>query len=129
MHCFPVQCRIHIHVVRVFVSARVYYVGVKPGEGGVPGGRLGVGGGSGGGCPVMSGERTDNEALLDYTDLFGPGRAPVRISIKNFKLQARLRERARLRLYIGPIVKCQPSRDARRVDLASRRGLPDAFGH
>ncbi|KYQ52018.1 hypothetical protein ALC60_08632 [Trachymyrmex zeteki] len=26
MHCFPVQCRIHIHVVRVFVSARVYYV-------------------------------------------------------------------------------------------------------
>jgi len=26
--------------------------------------------------PVMSGKRTDNEALLDYTDLFGPGRAP-----------------------------------------------------
>lgn len=23
---------------------------------------------------VMSGERTDNEVLLDYTDLFGPGR-------------------------------------------------------
>lgn len=38
----------------------------------------------------MSRERTDNEVLLDYTDLFGPGRAPVRISIKNFKLQARL---------------------------------------
>lgn len=34
----------------------------------------------------MSGERADNGALLDYTDLFGPGRA-VQISIKNFELQ------------------------------------------
>ncbi|KYN45055.1 hypothetical protein ALC56_00529 [Trachymyrmex septentrionalis] len=33
MHCFPVQCRIHIHVVRVFVSARVYYVRRTAGEG------------------------------------------------------------------------------------------------
>lgn len=39
-----------------------------------------------GGELVMSGERADNGALLDYTDLFGPGRA-VQISIKNFELQ------------------------------------------
>jgi len=65
----------------------------------------------------MSGERTDNEALLDYSDLFGPGRRerPVRIPIKNFKLQARPRvPRARPDAAVHAV-------DAARRDAESRR--------
>jgi hypothetical protein len=65
----------------------------------------------------MSGERTDNEALLDYSDLFGPGRRerPVRIPIKNFKLQARRRvPRARPDAGVHAV-------DAARRDAESRR--------
>ena len=100
MHCFPVQCRIHIHVVRVFVSARVYYVRRTAGEGDSAGsqGRAwarvrarartrarwenGVGTRL---CPENG--RTMRPYWIIPTSLARVER-PVRISIKNFKLQA-----------------------------------------
>jgi len=114
MHCFPVQCRIHIHVVRVFVSARVYYVRRTAGEGDSAGsqGRAwarvrartrtrarwenGVGTRL---CPENG--RTMRPYWIIPTSLARVER-PVRISIKNFKLQARFRARA------GTVCPCWP---------------------
>lgn len=75
MHCFPVQCRIHIHGEHVFVLVFYGYGGVErryrpgPEQDRERSGERLRGEGTG---LVMSGERADNGALLDYTDLFGP---------------------------------------------------------
>lgn len=106
MHCFPVQCRIHIHVVRVFVSARVYYVpGLRPGKV-IRRTVRGRGGKEGGGwlvdarlCPENG--RTMRPYWIIPTSLARVER-PVRISIKNFKLQARFRARAAPSVPVAP---------------------------
>lgn len=73
MHCFPVQCRIHIHGNTSLCPCSYGYGGVvAENRAGRERGREGDRGKQQRRGLVMSVERADNGALLDYTDLFGP---------------------------------------------------------
>lgn len=73
MHCFPVQCRIHIHGNTSLCPCSYGYGGVvAENRAGRERAREGDRGEQQRRGLVVSVERADNGALLDYTDLFGP---------------------------------------------------------